>query len=269
MAKVGRKKKPKAEHETLIGKQLPSIQQIDQALVRRSFQRYIEIISPRYVLSKFHSALADILTRFTHGEFPNLIIQSPPQHGKSEQASRLLPGYLLGIHKGIDIIALAYGKDLAEDFGENSRRFVDSPEYRYLFPDVVSSDGPESIDKKSSKKMYYSTNYGSYRSTPIGGGVTGHGASFVLIDDPIKNREDADSPAKRNRVWDMYVSSVASRHRPFVTFEGKKIVGCKLLTLTRWHEDDLAGRLLQQAEADPNADQWTVLNFPAIYGEAA
>ena len=98
-------------------------------------------------------------------------------------------------------------------------------------------------------------NNGSYRSAGVGGAITGMGFSLGIIDDPFKSNEDADSPVMRQKVWDWYTSTFLTRAE-----KGARI----LLTMTRWHEDDLAGRLLQLQASDPEADQWDVVCFPAM-----
>src|SRR5687767_9412353 len=93
-----------------------------------------------------------------------------------------------------------------------------------------------------------------YRSSGVGGGITGMGCNYGIIDDPIKNREEADSAAFRDRLWEWYTSTFYTRLEKDAAI---------LLTMTRWHEDDLAGRLLRLAATDPTADQWTVVRLPA------
>ena len=234
---------------------------IDRALSKRHFRHYIEQIAPSYDLTKFHLALADILTRFANGEFPNLIIQAPPQCGKSEQLSRLFPGYLFAKHGGIDVMATSYGDDLVRYNSVSARRYIESDAYKRLFPDIITDKAKE---KRTSTQNRFDVGDGSYLAKAIRAGLTGNGASFILIDDPVKNRAEADSETIRNAIWAEYTSSVVTRWRRSVKVGGRTVKGGICLTMTRWHEDDLAGRLLALAAADPEADQWVVFNFPAI-----
>jgi len=227
----------------------------------RSLRRYIETISPNYSFGNFHVALSQVLDQFARGRYPLLIIQAPPQHGKSEMFSRLLPGYLFALHQGIDIIAVSYGDELARKNAVAARRYIEFEQYAALFPDVMINNDKS---KKVNKQTEFETNSGSYRATGIGGSITGHGGSFILIDDPIKNQEQADSAAYRQKVWEFFTSTILTRFRPMVTHKGKIITGGIGLTLTRWHEDDLAGRLIDLAKLDPNFTQPVVFNFPAI-----
>jgi len=237
---------------------IPDETELERAIARESFEEYVRLIAPNYQFSKFHIALADILTRFGKGELTNIIIQAPPQHGKSELFSRLFPGWLLGIHRGIDVLATSYGDGLVKKNARAARRYIETPEYARLFPGLVGAQGLVSTQNE------FETTEGGYRAAAIRAGLTGHGGSFILIDDPFKNREEADSVTIRDKVWDEYTSSIITRWRREVTYKGKQIRGGIALTNTRWHEDDLAGRLLKVAATDSDADQWTVFNFPAI-----
>lgn len=189
-----------------------------------------------------------------------LIIVAPPRHGKSELVSRRLPAYILGRNPDASIIATSYGADLASRMNRDVQRVMDHGTYSRLFPEsrlfgknirtmasgtwMRNSDLFEVVGHK-----------GSYRSAGIGGGITGMGFDFGIMDDPIKSAAEAASATMRESIWEWYISTFYTRQH-----KGARI----LLTLTRWHHDDLAGRLLKLMEEDPQADQWRVLHLPAL-----
>lgn len=180
------------------------------------------------------------------------MIAMPPRHGKSELASRRFPAWFLGRNPGKEIIAASYNSDLAADFGRDVRSIVNEREYQALFPGVVLR-----ADSKAADRWHTSTG-GAYRAAGVGTAMTGRGADLLLIDDPVKDREEADSEIRRERVWDWYRSTAYTRLSP----EGRVVV-----IQTRWHEDDLSGRLLEQMAQ--GGDQWEILSLPAIKsGEA-
>ena len=227
-------------------------------LARRNLCDFATATDPRYVVNWHHRVLCKYLDRFARRQIPRLMVFMPPRHGKSELVSRKLPAYLFGRNPDTSIIAVSYSADLAQTMNRGVQRIIDTPQYAEVFPGTVLS-GKGAITEGS-----YSRNTdifeivgrrGVYRSSGVGGGITGMGGDFIIIDDPLKNREDSNSTTIRDKLWEWYTSTLYTRLE-----KG----GCILLTMTRWHEDDLAGRLLRLAETDPAADQWVVLTFPAI-----
>ena len=181
------------------------------------------------------------------------MVNMPPRHGKSELASRRFPAWLLGISPAIELVVASYNADKAREFGYEVRDIVRSTEYQALFPGVQLKDDAKAADR-------WNTNAGgSFRAVGIGTALTGRGADVLLIDDPIKDDEEADSELRRDRIWSWYSSVAYTRLSP-----GGRVV----VIQTRWHEDDLTGRLL--SEQAKGGDQWEVLELPAILstGEA-
>ncbi len=175
------------------------------------------------------------------------MIFMPPRHGKSELASKRFPAWCLGRDPKRQIIAASYNSDLANDFGRNVRNLVAEPEFSQVFPQVTLAP-----DSQAANRM--NTNHGgTYVAAGVGTAVTGRGAHIALIDDPFKDREEADSERRRDVVWDWYRSTLYTRLMPG---------GAVVLIQTRWHEDDLAGRILEQ-----EAGQWDVLELPALHPE--
>lgn len=211
---------------------------------RRSLLRFTEYTNPLYQRANHHEQIAAKLEAVERGEIDRLMIFMPPRHGKSELASKRFPAWCLGRNPQRQIIAASYNSDLANDFGRNVRNIVAEPEFGQVFPKVSLAP-----DSQAANRM--NTNHGgAYVAAGVGTAVTGRGAHIALIDDPFKDREEADSERRRELVWDWYRSTLYTRLMPG---------GAIVLIQTRWHEDDLAGRLLEQ-----EADQWEVLELPAL-----
>ena len=211
---------------------------------RNSLLDFTEYTNPAYERAQHHAQIAAKLEAVERGEIDRLMIFMPPRHGKSELASKRFPAWCLGRKPTRQIIAASYNSDLANDFGRNVRNIVAEPEFGQVFPGVSLA-----TDSAAANRM--NTNYGgAYVAAGVGTAVTGRGAHIALIDDPFKDREEADSERRRELVWDWYRSTLYTRLMPG---------GAIVLIQTRWHEDDLAGRLLEQ-----EGDQWDVLELPAI-----
>lgn len=219
---------------------------------------------PDYHVGWHHRVLCDYLDRFVSGDISRLLVCMPPRHGKSELVGRRLPAYILGREPRASIIATSYSADLASRMNRDVQRIIDTPQYAELFPQTqLYSKNVRTTARgsylRNSDIFEIVGSLGVYRSSGVGGGITGMGGQYLIIDDPIKNREEADSQTHRESLWEWYTSTFYTR------LEER---GAILITLTRWHEDDLAGRLLTLAANDPRADQWTVLRFPAIAEES-
>jgi predicted phage terminase large subunit-like protein len=202
---------------------------------------------PTYEEAPHHRMIADRLEAVERGEITRLAIFMPPRHGKSELASRRFPAWYLGRNPKAEIIAASYNSDLAMDFGREVRAIVGDPEYHALFPGIYLRADSKAADR------WHTSRGGAYRAAGVGTAMTGRGADLLLIDDPVKDREEADSELRRQRVWDWYRSTAYTRLSP-----GGRIV----VIQTRWHEDDLSGQILGQMGR--GGDQWEVLSLPAI-----
>jgi hypothetical protein len=203
------------------------------------------------------------LDKFARLEITRLMIFCPPRHGKSELVSRRLPAYILGRNPDAPIITASYGADLARRMNRDVQRIIDSPSYQEIFPQTrlfgknirTLAGGSWLRNSDEFEIVEYS---GYYRGAGVGGAITGMGMMYGIIDDPVKNRQDASSATIRQGLWDWYVSTFRTRLAPG---------GGILITVTTWHEDGLEARLLKLAESSPNADQWTVIRLPAIAEE--
>lgn len=227
-------------------------------LARRTMGDFVLYVDDNYRMNWHHRLLCDYLDKLACKEIRRLMVFMPPRHGKSELVSRKFPAYLLGRNPDTSIISCSYSADLASRMNRDVQRLIDSERYLELFPGTQLSN--------QHTRRFYETRYtrnnnmfevvdkkGTYRSSGVGGGITGMGGEYIIIDDPVKNREDADSATIREKIYDWYTSTLYTRLEKD---------GCILLTLTRWHEDDLAGKLLKAAQE--GADQWTILELPAV-----
>jgi predicted phage terminase large subunit-like protein len=219
---------------------------------RKSLIEFTKYTLPQYIEAKHHTLIAQKLEAVERGEIDRLMINMPPRHGKSELASRRFPAWFLGRHPTKSIIAASYNSDLASDFGRQVRNIVSSGEYTPLFQTALAEDS-------RAANRWNTSQGGSYVAAGVGTAITGRGADVFLIDDPIKDRQEADSETQRQTVWDWYTSTAYTRLAP-----GGRII----VIQTRWHEDDLSGKLL--AEQARGGDKWDVLELPAIndHGEA-
>ena len=224
---------------------------------------FILYMMPTYQMGWVHREICIELDKFLQavieGRSPRLMITMPPRHGKSQIASRMFPAYALGRYPDLSFIATSYSSDLASRMNRDVQRIIESERYRTLFPETTLF-GKNIRTIASGAWMRNSDIFeivgheGVYRSAGVGGGVTGMGAHCAIVDDAFKDRASADSPTIRENIWDWYTSTLYTRLAPG---------GGVIIINTRWHMDDLSGRLLEAARTG-EGDQWRVVNFPAI-----
>lgn len=216
------------------------------------FAAFLTYINPRYRLEWFHRVIADNCQALFEGRIKNLMVFMPPQHGKSEIISRTFPAWALGCNPDCKIVGCSYAADLAQQFSRAIQRTLDSEEYAEVFPDT-------SITGIRGRRQGYLRNVdvfevvdhkGFYKAVGVGGSLTGTPVDIAIIDDPVKDAAEAMSTTYRQRVWDWYNSVLTTR------LHNKSR---QLFIMTRWHEDDLAGRILA---AEPQ--EWKVISIPAI-----
>jgi len=211
-------------------------------LARRRLLDFVKYNFPEYRVNWHHIEIIQMLERIERGELNRLMILMPPRHGKSELASIQFPAWFIGRNPDKQIIQASYSGDLAVGFGRQVRNLISSEEYQNIFSLKLAEDS-------QAKGRWNTDGRGSYNAMGVGGATTGKGADVLIIDDPLKNRQDADSPVIRDNIWDWYRSTARTRLSP---------TGAIILIMTRWHDDDLAGRILTQG------GQWEILKFPAI-----
>ena len=170
--------------------------------------KFIQYTKVDFNPSLHHHYLSEKLEGVINGDIKRLIVTMPPRHGKSEMASRRLPAYYLGKHPNREIICATYNSDFASEFGRNVREIVNAEEYANVFPDIAIKSTDRAADRWSL------TTGGGVRAAGVGGGLTGRGGHLIIIDDPIKSREEADSKLQRDRIWDWYRSVVYTRQAP-------------------------------------------------------
>ena len=220
-------------------------------ILQRSREHLIDFsiaTNPNYVPSWHLDIIAaelEKLEREGDKEYKVLLVFAPPRHGKSELCTVSFPIWYLGRNPTKEIITVSYSAELAQDFGAKARDLVATDVYRAIFDTTLKED-------EQGKAKWKTNKGGSYTSVGIGGTLSGRGANFLLFDDPIKNREEAESETYRQRVWDFFTSTAFTRLEPN---------GVVVVILTRWHLDDLAGRILQNDELKKRCK---VLHLPAI-----
>ena len=201
-----------------------------------------------YKVNWHHRIIARKLEQVEKGEIKRLMIFMPPRHGKSQLATINFPAWYLGRNPRKEIVTASYSAELAQDFGSKTRDLVNDGVYQKVFNVKLKEDA-------KAKAKWHTDNKGSYTSVGVGGALTGRGANILIIDDPIKNREEAESEVIRKKHWDWFTSTAYTRLEP----NGKVI-----LILTRWHLGDLAGLIMNNPEF---ASKMKVIKFPAIATE--
>lgn len=240
---------------------LPTIQEIRLAKARKSLAYFTTYTKPDYLMGWVHreicAALDDFLQAVADKKSPRLIITMPPRSGKSELVSRRFPAYSFGRFPDLQIIATSYSSDLSQRFNRDVQRIIDDEKYQEIFPETTLNGSRVRTDSRGSyirtSDLFEIVGHaGAYRSCGVGGGITGQGADILIIDDPIKDRAQAGSKTIRDSIWDWYTSTAYTRLSPG---------GGVIVMATRWHTDDLIGRLIQRMG---EGDTFRIVNYPAI-----
>jgi len=207
---------------------------------------------PGYQAGWVHDDISRRLEAFSEAvaakKSPRLILCLPPRHGKSTLLCTRFPVWHLGRNPDHEVVIATYGQTLADDHSRAARRVRDQALglWGHLKP---RKDGKDAAS-------LWETSKGSVNAVGVGGGLTGKGAHALIIDDPIKDAEEAGSPTIRRKVWEWYITTAYPRLAP-----GGGVVVC----MTRWHESDLVGQLLEEAKS--GGDQWEVVRYPALAEE--
>ena len=206
-----------------------------------------------YQVEPHHAFIADRLEALERGEIKRLILSVPPRHGKSELASKTFIPWVVGRNPHWSVIMATYNQNFAGDFGRSVRNTIQDPRFRQVFPGVELDPQSKAAERMNLRNQSQLTFVGR------GGSLTGRGGHLLLIDDPIKDRKEADSGLIRDQLWSWYTQVFMSR----AMVDDVRV----LLIQTRWHEDDLIGRLTDKhnpSYSHTEAAKWEVINMPAL-----
>lgn len=223
--------------------------QLAASLARESFVDFVRLVRPGYIFNFHNLALMNALQELAERKYKRLFVFMPPRHGKSEIVSRLFPAWCFCRNINEQVILASYSIDLASAMNRDCQGIIMSEGFRAMFPDVKLSEGKDGAIK-TSKRFDIVGGKGYYLAAGVGGGITGAGATVGIIDDPVKNSEEADSQTYRDKAEQWYSTTFYTRLEP-----GAVEVICQ----TRWHQDDLSGRLLQQI-----GEGTRVISMPAL-----
>ena len=230
--------------------QLEMKKAIRYRLAQNKLLNFIQYTNPEYEVNWHHEYICNKIDAWFDGTGPaKLIINVPPQHGKSEISSRALPAYLMGRNPKSKIGIASYSSDLSMSFNRNVQEFMRKPEYQELFPQSVLPMQKE-MGAKITQHEFVMPQGGYCLSTSVKGSLTGRSLDFGIVDDCYKSREEANSPVVSESTWEWFNSVFMSRF---------KDSGRILLLFTRWSQDDIAGRLLTEYP-----DQWELIRIPAL-----
>ena len=217
-----------------------------QQNIKDDFLSFVKHLWPNFIEGEHHKIMADKFNKVQSGEIKRLIINMAPRHTKSEFASNFLPAWMIGKQPDLKIIQATHNAELAVRFGRKAKTLMDSEEYKEIFNTRLREDS------KAAGK-WETDQGGEYYAAGVGGSITGRGADLLIIDDP-HSEQDAMNMSSFDRVYEWYTSGPRQRLQP-----GGRII----LVMTRWNVADLTGKL-QRAQKEPKADQWEVIEFPAI-----
>lgn len=219
------------------------VQALLAQLPPQDFRGFVRSVKPRFQWFPHAALLGDAFERIVAGQLKRLMVFMPPRLGKSETISRLGSAYFLRRHPDQFVGLCSYSAELAYVLSRNARGYY-------------KDEALLAVDSQAVK--HWETGHGGgLWAAGVGGSITGKGFHLGIIDDPIKNAEDAASQLIRQKQADWYDSTFVTRAEPNAAI---------ILICTRWHEQDLAGWLLERERAEP--EQWEVLNFPALYEPA-
>src|SRR6056300_156235 len=219
---------------------------------RKEFLPFVKMMWPSFIHGRHHEIMAEAFERVARGDLKRLIINMPPRHTKSEFASYLFPAWFLGMYPEKKVIQTAHTAELSVGFGRKVRNLIQNEDFQNVFPGIELSTDSKAAGRWNTNKR------GDYFAIGVGGAVTGKGADILIIDDPHSEQEATMgeyNPEVYNKVYEWYTSGPRQRLQPG---------GAIILVMTRWGKKDLTGRLLANQGSDVMADQWEVVEFPAI-----
>jgi hypothetical protein len=228
----------------------------DKALARKNLLAFTERTKPGYQVGRIHWLIAQTLMLVERGVLDRVAIELPPRHGKSELASIRFPAWYLGRNPQKQFVAASHTQDLADEFSTKTRDVVKG--IQWPFDNVKLAGNAWAVRRWRLDALVagrWTDPGGVYVPVGVGGGLTGKGADILSIDDPVKDWVQADSELIRESHWYWYQSVASTRLMPGAA--------C-IMTLTRWHQDDILGRALKIAENIAESDQWFEIKLPAL-----
>jgi len=232
---------------------------------RRHFLPFCGYVDKKYPVEARHLQLlaeklegvAEYVLSGGQSGIPRLMVFMPPRYWKSNTASQKFPAWLLGKDPEKRIILASYGADLATEHSGRVRDLIEGEKYKNIFGERSSLEVPVEVndDKRSAAAWALENHSGGMISAGVGGAIVGKGGHLLILDDPFKNRDEAESEPQRKRVVKWYRSSFYTRQE-----DGAAII----IILTRWDQEDIAGVLLADSIGDPDADQWDIVFLPAL-----
>ena len=226
---------------------LKSVRKKQETQIRTDFLTFVKHMWPEFVEGSHHKDMADAFNKIRNGTLKRLIVNMPPRHTKSEFASYFLPAWMIGNNPQLKIIQATHTAELAVRFGRKAKTLMDSDEYKEVFKTRLREDS-------QAAGRWETEQGGEYFAVGVEGAVTGRGADLLIIDDP-HSEQDAYSTTAYEKAYEWYTSGPRQRLQP-----GAAIV----LVMTRWNTKDLTAKLINAAAKEAKADQWEVIEFPAI-----
>ena len=217
-----------------------------ESAIKNDFMSFVKYVWPDFIEGSHHKIMAEKFNKVATGDLKRIVINMAPRHTKSEFASYLLPSWMIGKNPKLKIIQATHTTELAVRFGRKAKNLIDSQEYQKIFQTKLRED--------SKAAGRWETNEGGeYFAAGVGGSITGRGADLLIIDDP-HSEQDALNTNALERTWEWYTSGPRQRLQPG---------GIIVVVMTRWNTKDLTGKLIN-AQKEAKADQWEVIEFPAI-----
>jgi predicted phage terminase large subunit-like protein len=222
------------------------LKKLDSA--EKSFIPFVRHVWPDFISGYHHKKIAKKFEDIRDGKIKRLIVNMPPRHTKSEFASFLFPSWLVGNNPQLKIIQTTHNTELAVRFGRKMKNLIDSQVYQQVFDEVGISADSKAAGRWETNKG------GEYFAAGVGSSITGRGADLLIIDDP-HSEQDALSETAFDNAYEWYTSGPRQRLQPG---------GAIVIVMTRWSVKDLTGRLIEAQAKEPKADQWELIEFPAI-----
>jgi predicted phage terminase large subunit-like protein len=242
----------------------PMQERIKREKARRHFLDFCAYVDKKYPVEARHLQLlaeklegvADYVLSGGQRGIPRLMVFMPPRYWKSNTCSQKFPAWLLGRDPEKRVILASYGADLATEHSGKVRDLIESDKYQAIFGTRSSVETPVEIneDKRAAQAWNLQSHNGGMISAGVGGAIVGKGGHLLVLDDPFKNREEAESEANRRRIVKWYRSSFYTRQEDWAAI---------VIIMTRWDQDDIAGALLSESVGNEDADKWDVIFLPS------